>query len=243
MTYPTIRVDTWFQGPTGSGQGGWTSAALQRVIGQSVSVAIRAPIPLDVDLEVRPVGAAWELAPSGSEHPVLIATPWSPDVPETAPVTIEDAAEASTRFPLFDDHPVPVCFSCGLEHDSMRVHAGELVDGRWSSPWTAPAWATQADGTTDPGALWAAIDCCQAWFAGNAGGRRHSVTVQIAVDVLEPIQPGETYSLVAWSGDYLDGWDGRKRGACGAVFTAEGRCVARSRTFWVALPHERIVAD
>lgn len=235
MTYSSIRVGTWFQGPTGSGQGGWTSANFERVIGQPVSVAIRAPIPLETDLEVRQVDETWELTgPEG--HVVLVAHPWTPDVPETDPVSITDAAEASTRFPLFDDHPVPVCFSCGLEHDSMRVHAGELADGRWSSAWTAPAWATMADGTTDPAALWAAIDCCQAWFAGNAGGRRNSVTVQIAVDVLEPIQPGETYALVAWSGDYPAGWDGRKRGACGAVFTADGRCVATSRTFWVALP-------
>lgn len=235
MTYPTIRVDTWFQGPTGSGQGGWTAAALQAAIGQPVSVAIRAPIPLETDLEIRHIGDTWELAAVDDPTPVLIATPWTPDVPDTAPVSIDDAAEASTRFPLFDDHPVPVCFSCGLEHDSMRVHAGELVDGRWASTWIAPSWAALPDGSTDPGAVWAAIDCCQAWFAGNAGGRRHSVTVQIAVDMLEPIRPGDTYALVAWPGDYDHGWDGRKRGACGAVFTADGRCVARSRTFWVAL--------
>ena len=237
MTHPSIRVDTWFQGPTGSGQGGWTASAFERSIGEPVSVAIRAPIPLETDLQVRTSGDRWDLVASDSpEQPVLTATPWTPDVPDTPPVSIADATEASTRFPLFDDHPVPVCFSCGLEHDSMRVHAGELADGRWASPWTAPTWATLPDGSANPGALWAAIDCCQAWFAGNAGGRRHGVTVQIAVEVVEPIQPGETYSLVAWSGDYLDGWDGRKRGACGSVFTADGRCVARSRTFWVAIP-------
>ncbi len=234
MTFPMVRVGTWFQGPTGSGQGGWTAAAFERAIGAPVSVAIKAPIPLETDLEIHRVGDTWQLAGSGAT-PVLIATPWVPDVPDTAPVSIEEAAEASTRFPLFEDHPVPVCFSCGLEHDSMGVHAGELADGRWSSAWTAPEWAAQPDGTADPGALWAAIDCCQAWFAGNAGGRRHSVTVQIAVEIAEPIRPGETYALVAWAGDYLDGWDGRKRGACGAVFAGDGRCVARSRTFWVAL--------
>lgn len=236
MSYPTIRVDTWFQGPTDSGQGGWTAAAFERTIGQPVSVAIRAPIPLDTDLTVQATGDSWELiAAAQPDQPVLIAQPWIPDVPDTEPVTIAEATEASTRFPLFDDHPVPVCFSCGLEHDSMRVHAGPLSDGRWASVWTAPTWATLDDDTADPGVLWAAIDCCQAWFAGNAGGRRHGVTVQIAVELLEPIRPGETYSLVAWPGDYADEWDGRKRGACGAVFASDGRCVARSRTFWIAL--------
>ena len=138
------------------------------------------------------------------------------------------------KFPLFDDHPVPHCFSCGLQPDSMHVHSGPLRDGRWATDWTVPYWAADADGTVDEGVLWAAIDCSQAWYATNAGGRRHGVTVQLAVDVEVPLQPGATYAVVAWAGDYPDDWEGRKRGACGALFDELGRCVARSRSFWVA---------
>jgi hypothetical protein len=110
-----------------------------------------------------------------------------------------------------------------------------LADGRWATDWTVPDWAVNAAGTVDEGALWAAIDCAQAWYAGNAGGRRHSVTVQLAVEVLEPLEPGVTYSLVAWNGTYDTEWDGRKRGAGGAVFAANGTCVARSSSFWIAI--------
>jgi hypothetical protein len=50
----TIRIGEWFQGPTGSGQGGWTSqrflAAVSSVCAEPVTAAIRAAIPLEIDL-------------------------------------------------------------------------------------------------------------------------------------------------------------------------------------------------
>jgi len=117
----------------------------------------------------------------------------------------------------------------------MQVHSGPLPDGRWATDWTVPDWASNADGSVDEGSFWAAIDCAQAWYAGNADGRRHCVTVQLEVEVLSPLQPGATYALVAWQGTYAREWDGRKRGAGAAAFDADGTCVARSSSFWIAL--------
>lgn len=233
---PLIHVENWFQGPTGSGQGGWTAQRLASAVGQPVTVSIRRPIPLETDLSVVEVHDGWHLVdPNGPEEPVLIASRWDAVFADTEPVTIAAAADARTRFPLHHDHPVPVCFSCGLEPDAMRVHSGELPDGRWATDWTAPEWATDEHGEFDHGALWAAIDCAQAWYVGNAGGRRHGVTVQLAVEARQPIVAGETYALVAWNGTYPNDWDGRKRGAGGAVFANDGTCVARSSSFWIAI--------
>lgn len=235
-----IRVGNWFQGPRGSGQGGFTAQRFADAVtshtGEAVTVAIKAPIPLDTDLDVVQRGADWHLIDRSNpdDDTILIATSWSPDVPDTAAVNVADAAIAGAGFPLRGDHPVPVCFSCGLEPDSMHVMCGPLPDGRYASDWTVPHWAIGDHGRVDSGALWAAIDCAQAWYVGLAGGRRHGVTVQIAVDEIAPITAG-TYSLVSWHGDYPAEWDGRKRGACGAVFAADGTCVAKSRTFWIAI--------
>ena len=182
-----------------------------------MTVAVKRPIPLEVDLAIATVDDGWHLVDPGEpDQPVLVATPWTPDYADTDPVSLADAADARTRFPLHDDHPVPVCFSCGANADSMQVHSGPLKDGRWATDWTVPEWAIDADGTVDEGALWAAIDCAQAWYAGNAGGRRHAVTVQLAVEVIAPLEAGARYSLVAWNGTYPEPWDGRKRGAGGA---------------------------
>lgn len=233
---PLIRLTSWFQGPTGSGQGGWTAHRLARAIGEPVTVAIKRPIPLEVDMAITAIDDSWHLIdPSEPDQPVLIATRWTPEFASTESVSVADAADARTRFPLHDDHPVPVCFSCGEKPDSMHVHSGALPDGRWATDWTVPDWAVAGDGTVDEGALWAAIDCAQAWYAGNAGGRRHSVTVQLAVQVVAPLAAGATYSLVSWNGTYPPEWDGRKRGAGGAVFASDGTCVARSSSFWIAI--------
>jgi hypothetical protein len=233
--YDPIRVGQWFQGPTGSGQGGWTAQRLEAAIGEPVTIAIRRPIPLEVDLIIIDVGQSWHLVdPTETDQPVLIASRWDTNFADTEPVSVAAAADARTRFPLHEDHPVPVCFSCGEEPDSMQVHSGALTDGRWATDWQVPTWAVDDDGTVDAGALWAAIDCAQAWYAGNADGRRHFVTVQLAVEQLAPLKASAAYALVAWQGTYPRAWDGRKRGAGGAAFAADGTCVARSSSFWIA---------
>lgn len=237
MTPATIVVPQWYQGPTGSGQGGWTSQQLAAAIGEPVTVAIKAPVPLETPMAISAADDGWRLAPvDNPDHTVLYATTWQRDFATTTAVSIEDATSARARFPhAADAHPVPVCFSCGLEPDSMHVHCGPLDDDRWATDWTVPAWAVDPDGAVNEGALWAAIDCTQAIYAGCDGGLRNSVTAQLAVEVLRPLQPGATYALVAWHGTYERGWDGRKRGAGGAAFDADGDLVARSSSFWIAL--------
>lgn len=236
--YPPIIIDGWFQGPTGSGQGGWSSYRFAEAIGQPVTVAIRRPIPLDTPMRVVDApGPAWHLIdPAEPGQPVLIATRLDEEFASTEPVSIEAAAEAKTRFPHgADDHPVPFCYSCGTMHDAMGVQAGALADGRYASTWAVPEWAVNENGAVDLGTLWSAIDCTQAFYVGNAGSRRTSLTVQLAVEVLAAPQPGQTYAIVGWHGTYPDEWDGRKRGAGGAAFDASGRCIARSSSFWLSI--------
>lgn len=248
MSEPNVfQLSRWHQGPTDSGQGGWTAHRLVRAMNGPATVAIKAPIPLETDLHIVASDTApdtsagapdrpWRLVADGGAT-ILEATDWVPDVPDTAPVTIADAVAARGRFPLpGDDHPVPYCFSGGLESDSMRVHCGPVGDGRFATDWTVPDWAVGPSGTVDDGALWAAIDCAAAWYVCCEGEIRVGVTAQLAVEVVRPLQPGATYALVAWAGDWESGrWDGRKRGAASAAFDDQGNCVARSRSFWIAL--------
>ncbi len=228
-----IRVGRWFQGPTGSGQGGWTAHRLASRLSGPVTMAIRAPIPLDADLHVVGGEGRWELI---DEHGVtiMIADAWEPAFADTPAVTIAAAREARSGFAdLITEHPVPFCFSCGTQHDSMRVHAAPLPDGRFASDWTVPDWAA-TDGAVDTGTLWAALDCCAAWWVGWSQEQRLAFTVQYAVEQTAPLEPGATYALVAWGGDGASGWQGRKRHAASAAFDADGRCVARSVSLWVA---------
>jgi hypothetical protein len=236
----TIRIEGWFQGPTGAGQGGWTARRfLDRIATHTdrpMTASIKAAIPLETDLAVIDRHDRWELvAPDGTV--IMVATGWEPAFADTEPVTIEAALAARHRFlDTVDEHPVPSCFSCGQLPESMGVHAGPLADDsdRFATDWTVPAWAVDGDGDVDPGALWAAIDCCAAWWVGWSRDRRVALTVQYAVEQLHPLEPGATYALVGWGGDHDPEWDGRKRHAASAAFDAAGRCVARSVSFWVS---------
>lgn len=238
-----FRIGRRFQGPTGSGQGGWTAHRFEASVGRPLQVSIRAPIPLETDLAVARESwdeAAWRLGlpdggPAGT--PIMTGRPRGLLDVDTSPVSIDAAAAARRTFgQLVGDHPVPGCFSCGLLDDSMCVHAAPLGDGtdRYATDWTVPSWAL-AVGGVDEGVLWAALDCAAAWYVCRSRERRTAFTVQFAVDVLAALEVGETYALVAWSGGADDDWDGRKRCAGSVAFDREGKCVARSTSFWVSV--------
>lgn len=234
----TVRIPHWFQGPTGSGQGGWSSARFVDIIGQPATVGIRAPIPLDTDLEVVETEDGWDLLDPTTDRPTLImqAARWDPVFADTPAITIEQAVAGHSAFPLTPlDHPVPHCFSCGVQHDSMGVQAGPLGDGRYTTSWSAPKWAIGADGKVDGAVLWAALDCTAAWYVGLEGGTRESFTVQFAVEVAHAVEPNETYAIVGWNGLGPSGWDGRKRTGASAAFKSDGTCIARASSFWVAV--------
>ncbi len=232
----TIRIDRRYEGPPGTGQGGWTAWRLADAIGEPVTIALRAQVPLDADLEIERYEDRWRLVDRSfaSRVTVLEAERWDPAFASTEPVPIGAAADARSRFEYADhEHPAAGCFSCGIGPDTMHVHAGPLGDGRYATDWTAPEWPA-VEGIVPPGVLWAAIDCTAAWYVCSTAERRMAFTVQYAAEVTAPIRAGGRYSLVGWSGDFPAEWDGRKRGAASAAFDEDGACVARAHSFWVS---------
>lgn len=234
-----IRIGTDRQGPTGSGQGGWTACRFEAEVGQPLEISIRAPIPLDTDLVVEddPGGAGWSLVDRTSDATIMSARPRAPLALTTPAVSVGEARRAHDRFRLpAARHPVPHCFSCGLGPDSMGVQAGPLDDGRrYATDWTPPAWSVSGEGLVDHGALWAALDCTAAWFVCGSDQVRVAVTVRYAVDVVRPIVPARRYALVAWPGDGESAWVGRKRSAASAAFDEDGACVATAESLWVSV--------
>lgn len=232
-----INIPDRFEGPSGQGQGGWAAAKFAAATGERVTVALRAPLPLNTNLTVMASNDGWLLVDPTPDEPVPIleASRWDGHHASTEPVSPAEAEEARTRFLWSNEnHPAPRCFSCGLAPDSMCVHAGPLGDGRFATDWTVPEWAAAADGSVETGVLWAALDCTAAWYVSGEPPARMAFTVQYAVDVLQPLELGATYAIVGWEGDHPAGWDGRKRGAASAAFDRHGECVARARSFWVS---------
>lgn len=233
----TLHIPTSRQGQTGMGQGGFTAHEFATAIGEEVTIALKSRIPLDTALDVVHLDDRWHLLdPTDPETVIMEATRWEPDFSTTEPVTFDAAEQARQGFAVSaEDHPAPHCVSCGLDEPTLRVQAGPLGDGRWATPFLAPAWAAR-DGIVDTSLIWMAMDCSCGWYiSGSSDVARSAVTAQFAVQIHQPIKIDTPYALVAWHGDYEPGWDGRKRGAAAALFDTSGACVAQSRSFWIAI--------
>ena len=248
----TLTIPDWAHGRPGMGQGGWGCGSFAAAIGEPVTIALRAPMPLETTLEVIAVEGGWQLvAPDGTvvmeARPALIAAV------QTTPVEVAAATAARNRFDLSPDaHVARTCFSCGVHDDSMQVWPGSLQDGtgRVATVWWPPAERADASGIVDERVVWTVLDCTSGFYVSEPepgelrqhsepepGGaeRRHGVTVQYSVRLFEPVRANEPYVLVGHQGRFDAGWDGRKRGAGASMFDADGHLVAYADSFWVEI--------
>lgn len=233
------------------GQGGWSASRFAASIGHPVIVAFRSPIPIDTPMLVSETADGWSLiatnGPDDSTRVVMEAERRPSDHfdgIETPPVSVAAAVDARSRFPELPPasdrpttHNAPACFSCGFGERTMRVWPGLLADdsGRVASDFTPPAWVADAAGVVDPSAVWTALDCTCGFYVGHHPVKRSAVTGRYAVELLAPLQAGETYSIVGFAGPHPVEWERRKRSACSAIFDRSGRLMARANSLWVAL--------
>ncbi|MFD6264914.1 hypothetical protein ACFWFK_27675 [Micromonospora chalcea] len=216
-----MLVKARFQGPDGSGNGGWSAGIFAALIDDRgpVEVTLRRPPPLDTPL----TAADGEVRdPDGQ----LIAqvhrvAPVEAVVPPVDRATAEDAARA---YPGLLDHPFPRCFVCGPAHpDGLRIFPGRLPDGRTAAPFDAPAEVT-------PATVWAALDCPGGW-AVLAPGRPY-VLGRIAAQVTALPRPGDECVVTGLA----VGGEKRKAEVHTSLYGADGALLGRARATWVALP-------
>ena len=225
-----VVIERRFNGPPGSGHGGWSAGcAAAQVAGPCAEVSLLRPPPLETPLRVARADGAVELA--DGDDVVMAARPASLDVVAPPPVGVSDAREASARFAWLHDHPFPTCFGCGpdrAEGDALRLFCGPVGDGRFAVPWTPAAWT--GDGTVDDGFLWAALDCpSSAPVHGTVSAP--VVLGRFTVSLEAPVEVGAPHVIQSW----LERSDGRKRHTAVALFDADGRRLACGRSIWIEL--------
>src|SRR5450631_3825862 len=126
MSMSTLRVDARFCGPPGTANGGYFAGLLSSHAAQVVGVRLRAPIPLDTDLQLITLADGdFELR----QGDALLATAKPDSLQIEVPHAPEylDALQASKQFIAFKDHPYPGCFVCGTARargDGLRIFAG-----------------------------------------------------------------------------------------------------------------------
>ncbi|GLY03520.1 MULTISPECIES: hypothetical protein [Actinoplanes] len=219
-----MRIPARFNGPPGSGNGGWCAGAFAVAAGAGpggppYQVTLRVPPPLDTVLELR------DSAVYAGDRLVAEVAPTATAGDGVPPVTRAEADAASQRFPGFTRHPFPGCYVCGPERaegDGLRIFPGPLPDGRAAAPWTVP---NQVSAET----MWAALDCPGGWAAMSDG--RTFVLGRIAAEIDALPAPGSSCLVVG----ALSKVDGRKATVGTALYDESGRRLAVARATWLAV--------
>ncbi|MEH0929921.1 hypothetical protein [Micromonospora sp. CPCC 205558] len=214
-----MRIESQYNGPAGSGNGGWSAGIFATGADGSepVEVTLRRPPPLETELtladgEVRdPAGElVAEVRPAGVVDAVV------------PPVDLATAVAAAARYPGLVEHPFPNCYVCGPQRaDGLRIFPGRLPDGRTAAPFRAPAQVSEAT-------VWAALDCPGGW-AVLAPGRPYLLG-RIAAVVAALPQPGDECVVTG----ALVRVDGRKALVHTSLYGPDGALLGAARATWIA---------
>lgn len=233
----SFTVRTRFCGPPDSGNGGYTCGLLARELGGVLECTLRAPVPLDVPLQVERTQAGGCLR--HEEKIVVEANPTTIAVTPPAPISVQAAAEAMAASPALavssngaPRHPFPTCFVCGPKreiHDGLRIFPAPVNGGVHVASWVPDFEFGASDQLLRPEFLWAAMDCPTGFAAGfpTAGTL---VTGRLAVQQLKTIRTGSGCVLMSWP----LGIEGRKHFSAACLYQNEVLCAA-ARATWIRI--------
>jgi len=213
-----VIVPAVYNGPPGSGNGGWCSGLFSALAPNGVAeVTLRMPPPLDVRLSAVDGSVS---TPSGELVATVLSVP--PFDHDGTPVTWDDAVAASRSYAGFGKHPFPTCYVCGpARSDGLRVFPGPVPDGV-AAPFVVP-------GDVSPNTVWAALDCPGGWSVISPG--RPYVLGRMATVVSTMPAPGDECVVTG----VCDGVEGRKAAVRTALYSRGGDLLAHARATWIAI--------
>ena len=222
-----------FNGPPGSGNGGYTCGALAAFVEGPATVRLFVPPPLDKPLSVSRAEDGIVTAHDG-ETLVGRATPASLELELPPAPSMADAEAAMDNFPCYHDHAFPTCFVCGPgreAHDGLEIFPGSAGPGKL----LACRWQAAADLLDDAGnirheILWSALDC-PGYFAAMEGQLRPALLGELTAEIYREVSGEQPLVVYAWP----LGSEGRKFYGGTAIATAEGEVVAASHSTWIEL--------
>lgn len=214
-------IEGRFNGPPGSGNGGWSAGVFATAYGGDgpVEVTLRRPPPLDTPLTL----ADAEVRDPAGEVVALLRAAEEFDEAAVPPVDPATARAASAAYPGLVDHPFPGCYVCGPQRaDGLRVFPGRLPDGRTAAPLRVPPQVEVAT-------IWAALDCPGGWAVIAAG--RPYVLGRIAARVEALPGPGDECVVTG----AVIGTEGRKAFVRTSLYAPDGRLLGHARATWIAV--------
>ncbi len=227
----SLSIPRRFNGPLESGNGGYCSGVVASFLEGAAEVSLRRPVPLDTPLDVVRESDG-SLRVLDGEALVADARP-APEleVEVPAPVSLQEARVAATRYRGLSVGPFSRCFVCGpAREDAFGVFAGAVDDRQLvASPWTPPSWTADAAGRVLPEFVWAVLDCPTYFALHMHGELPMSVLARLTARIDAPVVAGEEHIVIAWPIET----DGRKRHAGSAVLAPGGEAVAVARALLI----------
>jgi len=180
----SVIIDKRYCGPPNSGNGGYVCGRLARHIPGGAEVTLRAPPPLDKQLDVIATDdGLWELRDGATV--VATGRPASLELTRLEKASFDEACAAELLTPVKPhEHPLPTCFVCGTCKGAGRWPAHFCRTARASIPECFGCVRGDLDAGSDPdgrgrlrGAsefLWSALDCPTGYAASHdreSGGR------------------------------------------------------------------------
>jgi hypothetical protein len=226
----TITIARQFNGPPGSGHGGYVAGALAELTGGSAEVTLRSPPPLDTPMTVERQGGALlvrhgeTLIAEARLMPLVLDEPGCPDPASVA------AAEA--RFGEFKKDDFLQCFACGsgrAEGDGLRLLTGPVAKSDIvAARWTPHARFAGADGRIPARIVWSALDCPGVWsIIRDSGVIMHLGRLTAEVD--KDLMPGTPCTVIGWP----LGTERRKAFAGTAIYDDRGKVRGRATAIWI----------
>lgn len=226
-----ITIAPRFNGPPGSGNGGYVCGLVAEAIGASASVRLSAPPPLDTPL-VRSRDDEGVVRLRDGDLTIAEGREAVPTVLPPAVPTMRAAARAEEGYAGLDParHPFPTCFVCGpLRGDGLRIFPGPAGGhGTLACVWR-PAEDLATAGVVDPRFVWAALDCPSGFACMPPGSR--SVLATMTAILEAPISPERDYVVTAWPISS----EGRKHRGGAAITDQHGMRVALAEALWITL--------
>ncbi|HSM01265.1 MAG TPA: hypothetical protein VK960_02330 [Acidimicrobiia bacterium] len=227
----SLVIPSRFNGPPGSGNGGYACGLFASIVEGDAEVTLRSPPPLEVDLEVSEVDGVHHI----SHDETLVAEVRPADVQLDIPAapSVEQAQDARTRYLGYRRHEFPTCFTCGTERtDGLSIHPGPVTGtGVVASSWRADESLPASDDHLRPEIVWAALDCPGAWATMRELTADPVVLGRMSARLVEPVPVGATLVSYGWQ----MGADGRKAYAGTAVADERGRVLGYARQVWIVL--------
>ena len=229
----SVIIPSRFNGPPDSGNGGYSCGVLAGFIEGPARVRLHVPPPLDTPLEVRS-GENGSVQMYDGDILVGTALPAALELDAPAAPSLQQAADASTRYLCYENHVFPSCFVCGPGrpgHDGLNLFAGPVED--WNllaSPWNPTVDLLDEQGYVLPEIVWSALDC-PGYFACMGKNIRPALLGELHASLSGPVPGGEPLLVCAWP----LGEDGRKLFAGTAVAGAGGKILAMARSTWILI--------